>query len=84
VPECVNDEKRSTVTVGPTDSTLMHAAPYYDEEGQYHLHDPNTLTTTYRCSRGHTWITRGMVPCPTCGDKWHTRRPVGGPQEGAS
>ena len=54
-PECVRDGERSIVTIGPGYSTLAYAAPFYDEEGRHHHHDPNVHTSEYSCSRGHSW-----------------------------
>ncbi len=59
--ECIKEEKKSTVYVpqyGTT--TLMCSAPdYYDEEGKFHEgHNPNTTTTEWSCSNGHTWIVK--------------------------
>ena len=52
---CVKEGKRSTVRVEDYTRTLLAVDSYYDEDGFGHSHDPNTSTTTYRCSNGHTW-----------------------------
>lgn len=54
-PTCVAEGKRSKVFVGPSTSTCMSGASFYDEDGRPHFHDPNTTTTEYRCSNDHTW-----------------------------
>ncbi len=46
----------------------MPFAPYYDEKGSYHSHDPNFSTVEFVCSRGHKWIEHVINQCPdiTC------------------
>lgn len=55
--QCVAEGERSRVYVGYSVTTaMMPPSPYYDEDGNYHVpRDPNTTTTHYNCSRGHTW-----------------------------
>ena len=65
-PECVKLEQKSIVYPGLTVVTAMGWTPYYDEDGQYHNHDPNWRTTGFRCSEGHTWQTSSLKPCPNC------------------
>lgn len=67
--ECVAEGERSTVTSLGGMSTLMGFRPYYDEDGNYHVHDPNTTTSGYRCSRGHQFVESTLSPCPTCGPR---------------
>lgn len=55
-PKCVEEGKRSRVEVVSARSTLLHAPMAYDEDGVLQHHDPNTHTTTYRCSEGHSWV----------------------------
>jgi hypothetical protein len=45
---------------------MMGWQPYYDEDGQYHNHDPNWTTQGFRCSKGHNWQTSSQKPCPNC------------------
>ena len=33
----------------------MHATPYYDEQGNFVVNDPNIHTTEYRCSNKHRY-----------------------------
>ncbi len=54
-PECVKEGKKSVVVEGGSRSTLVHCAPYYDEDGNYHYHDRNVTTTSMSCSNGHRW-----------------------------
>jgi hypothetical protein len=54
-PKCVSAGLRSTVAVGISTSTCIASSAYYDEDGRYHLDDPNTTTTGYSCSQGHNW-----------------------------
>lgn len=55
-PKCKKLGKKSTVYPGIASTTLLYCQPFYDEEGNYHDHDCNTTTTTYRCSNGHEWM----------------------------
>ena len=42
----------------------MGFTPFYDEEGEYHRHDPNTRSFEYECSNGHIFKIRKPVECP--------------------
>lgn len=53
--ECVKEGKKSIVNVGGTTVTAMATQHYFDEDGKEHVHNPNTYSTTYFCSNGHTW-----------------------------
>jgi len=62
-PTCREEGKKSYVySVGAT-TTLMYCQPYYDEDGQYHHHDSNTTTYSYRCSNGHEWREKTSGSC---------------------
>lgn len=68
-PECVSSGQRSKLYNRGSTSTLMGGGmPYYDEEGEYHAHDPNKVTTGWECSNGHSFFETHMRPCPnrTC------------------
>lgn len=53
-PLCVQQGKRSVLRLpGGGMSTLMCSHSYYDEDGNYHHHDPNICSQTGRCSNGH-------------------------------
>ncbi len=66
---CVEQGLKSTVEVVSSVSTLMCEHQYYDEDGRYHLHDPNTTNTLYRCSNGHSTGETSRRHCPTCKPK---------------
>ena len=68
-PECAKAEQRSTVRLQSLPVTLMCADSYYDEEGQYHHHDPNIHAWTATCSKGHLWQHEDNNHC-WCG--WET------------
>lgn len=55
-PECGKQGLKSTIQVGNSSATLMRAYPFYDEDGNRHMHDPNTVSTEYACSNGHDWV----------------------------
>lgn len=63
-PECVNQGQRSKVYDQGGSSTAMGWSPFYDEDGDYHSHNPNTHVNAYRCSNGHTFTTTTKPPCP--------------------
>ena len=54
-PECQRQGLTSRVYPGMSCTTLMCDMSYYDENGDFHAHNPNKTTTDYRCSNGHTW-----------------------------
>lgn len=62
-PECVKNGRRSRVTIGTGITTLAYSPPFYDEDGRYHAHDPNTTTVYYSCSNGHIWIDSRRSKC---------------------
>lgn len=52
-PECEKTGQKSKVYGGFGLTTAMFSPGYYDEDGNYHHHDPNTTTSKYNCSNGH-------------------------------
>jgi hypothetical protein len=55
-PKCQEEGKRSTVTQGVSQTTLMHIPIQYDEDGnRMQSIVNNTTTTNYSCSNGHYW-----------------------------
>jgi hypothetical protein len=64
--ECKAENKKSKVYVGSQTTTLLGWFPYYDEDGEFHNHDPNTITTNYSCSNGHIWSEKTKSKCMTC------------------
>lgn len=53
--QCVAEGKRSSIREGLGTRTLVYCAPFYDEDGKYHIHDMNMNYKAYSCSNGHTW-----------------------------
>jgi hypothetical protein len=39
---------------------------YYDEEGKYHRHDPNSSWSNASCSNGHRFFVRSSSRCNNC------------------
>ncbi len=66
-PECQTEGEKSRVFLRGSRTTAAHHWPYYDEDGIYHDHDPNTVTSAYHCSRKHSWETKSKRPCPAEG-----------------
>ena len=66
-PKCVEQNLKSTLSAnGPSMSTLVYYTPYYDEDGVYHKHDANHITSQYVCSNGHKLVITGGNRCPSC------------------
>lgn len=63
---CQEKGIKSNVYPGASFSTAMGFTPYYDENGKYHLHDMNTMSTSYSCSLGHRWSVSRKGSCPSC------------------
>lgn len=71
-PQCAFDGEKSTLRIDGSSCTLMGYSSFYDEDGIYHSHDPNRITSGYLCSRGHRIVETGFRICPNCeygGDK---------------
>lgn len=68
-PECPECGAALVERGGMASRTLMAGpTPGYDEEGEYHNHDPNWSKSTYKCENGHTVrrSTRSSCPAPNC------------------
>ena len=65
-PECVKNGDRSTVYPKGGSTTCLGYAPYYDEDGNYHNHDPNHTNYSYECSNGHEWHEKVYRSCSSC------------------
>lgn len=68
-PLCVAGNQISRVYIGPSTTTLMTTMEYFDEQGTYHLHDPNTISREFSCSNGHRWQEQTVRSCPACGER---------------
>jgi len=67
-PECVASGQTSKLYPQGSTSTLMGwSGPYYDEQSEFHSHDPNTVTSGYTCSNGHNFGQSRKRPCPSRG-----------------
>ncbi len=65
-PTCKKEGEKSNVFYENSTSTLLGYSPHWDYKGNYHNHDPNTTTSHYRCSNGHTWDEEHEKSCPNC------------------
>lgn len=70
-PECKAQGLKSRVEDLGSSRTLLGYRPFYDEDGKRHVHDPNTITTSYRCSNDHVWTVKRKREC-WCG--WPNKR----------
>ena len=68
-PQCeVAGERSRVYPAGEVVAMGMGANDYYDEDGIYHHHDPNSTNKTYSCSKGHRWGWQYWQRCPAdCG-----------------
>lgn len=70
-PQCVSEGLRSQVTMGsPFKTEKGKPVQFWDEDGNYHYHDPAKYSTDYRCSNGHEFNLASTHGCPTCGESW--------------
>ncbi len=65
-PKCKDSGDRSEVYPGLQTSTLMGGTTWYDEDGEYHNHNPNRSAQAFRCSKGHDWYEYSYSNCPSC------------------
>jgi hypothetical protein len=65
-PACQRLNQKSRVYSEGGSSTLLYNAPYYDENGKYHNHDPNWYNTSYHCSEGHSFSISCRTSCASC------------------
>ncbi len=63
-PMCSKEGKKSRITCGNISVMCMGSLPYYDDEGEYHDHDPNTHSAYFYCSNDHKWVECSTQPCP--------------------
>ena len=59
--ECKSENKKSTITPNGGSVTCMGFSPYWDEDGEYHYHNPNRYSEWYSCSNGHVWGTSTLT-----------------------
>ena len=62
-PTCVEHGTRSRLYVNEGSVTLMATHDYYDENGDYHFHNPNTQAMSISCSLGHWGAFNEGFPC---------------------
>lgn len=65
--QCKIDGLRSKMRTAGSTTTLMGGTQFYDEENQYHVHDPNITTTRWKCDWGHITLEKSTPKCPICG-----------------
>lgn len=65
-PVCQENGEKSTIQSLGSSSTLMGYVGRYDEEGNFHRHDRNRITSGYKCSNGHIFeIIKNGSACPS-------------------
>jgi hypothetical protein len=75
--ECVIQELTSKVWIleeegyygVQTDDGIIYLqqGKFWDEDGNWHVHDPNEYKTVYKCSNGHIWT---KIDFPDCWCEW--------------
>ena len=67
-PVCEREGKKSIVYPGGSSETCMGYIPYYDEEGNHHVHNTNKTIETFCCSEDHHWsvVSRRACLAPSC------------------
>lgn len=73
-PDCVKENKKSSIQIGMTTSTCMYFPPFYDEEGEFHSHDSNGTSTSYHCSNGHSFNEHRTNSCPNPKCDWGKKK----------
>jgi hypothetical protein len=66
-PICELENKESTVRLGTLFTTLMGNFQFYDKDGVYHMHDPNTKGQNASCSNNHKFCIEADIACPAEG-----------------
>lgn len=64
-PRCQAVGERSRVQMFPGRRAEVLADMSYDEDGDYHFHDPNVTLFSWRCSLGHVGTAETMQACPS-------------------
>ena len=70
-PTCQKEKRTSTVReveVCAVNLVYYIVDRFWDSEGRYHVHNPETHSFPYECSNGHTWAED--YPCPSCWCGW--------------
>jgi hypothetical protein len=62
--QCVAEGVTSRLYSKGSTATCMGFEAYYDEDGQYHRHDPNRHSDYFECSNGHKFSRTYKMPCP--------------------
>lgn len=66
-PQCVIDHETSRCfSNNRITTTVVSGSEYWDEAGVFHRHDPNSVISSYHCSRGHCWTVKSRRRCPAC------------------
>jgi hypothetical protein len=61
---------------GSSCTTMGGGETFYDEAGERHRHNPNRVTSSFRCSNGHWISTQHGYQCPNVKCDWVTPWPT--------
>ena len=71
-PRCKDLKMKSEVySLGSSTTLIGGMGPYWDSEGVQHSHDPNWITSHYKCSRGHQWSDTYQRDCIAKNCDWN-------------
>lgn len=62
-PICLEEGIKSTAQTNGQMTTLLSYPGFHDEDGKYHKHDDNAVTTVGKCSNGHVFSYRYKNSC---------------------
>lgn len=65
--QCRTSGQRSTVRIVGTKQGRVPSDHFFDEQGVEHSHNPNVVSTIYKCSNGHSFEERSSWQCAACG-----------------
>jgi len=69
--KCESENRKSTISIRNCPVTDLVIDQYYDQDGEYHIHDPNRIISALICSNGHVWDEEIPNNCPAFGCNWN-------------
>jgi hypothetical protein len=67
-PTCRENGKKSKLEYICVDSQCMDIREFVDDNGKYHLHDPNPKAYSFNCKEGHQFIIDSYKRRCWCGE----------------
>jgi len=63
--QCYEEGFENELEFQKMSQTVMAVNEFYDDDGLHH-HDPNVISTYYKCSEGHELVLMERSLCPIC------------------